>query len=130
MSHLSKIRTVLTDLRWLKLALADLQCTYDEGALFVKRGQEQMPVSLKIVQSPQVAISGELGFKSREEELESVADWHGRDGVVNKKFLDTVTQRYAYHAIREKMEEQGFRLDEERLEKNGREIHLVLRRSS
>ena len=50
-------------------------------------------------------------------------------GVVTRqtKFLQQVTQRYAYHVARAKLEEQGFVLSSEEVQKDGR-IHLVLRR--
>ena len=43
------------------------------------------------------------------------------------QFLQQVSQRYAYHAARAKLEEQGFTLASEEVREDGR-IHLVLRR--
>jgi hypothetical protein len=47
--------------------------------------------------------------------------------VRRTKFLQQVTQRYAYHVARAKLEEQGFALSSEEMQQDGR-IHLVLRR--
>lgn len=129
MSHLSTIRTVLTDLRWLKLALADLDCTFGEGGT-VKRNHEKFAVQLKLNSSAKLPVAGELGFTASESgEIECVADWHGSAGVVNHPFLQAVTQRYAYHVVKEKLAEQGFLVDQESMEA-GKEIHLVMRRVS
>ncbi len=43
------------------------------------------------------------------------------------KFLQQMTQRYAYYVARAKLEEQGFALSNEEVQQDGR-IHLVLRR--
>lgn len=43
------------------------------------------------------------------------------------ELLQKLTQRYAYHAAREKLEAQGFTLASEEVQQDGR-IHLVLRR--
>jgi len=43
------------------------------------------------------------------------------------ELLQALTQRYAYHAAREKLEAQGFTLAGEEVQQDGR-IHLVLRR--
>ena len=48
-------------------------------------------------------------------------------GTSQEKFLQQVTQRYAYCAARAKLEEQGFALASEQVQEDG-QIHLVLRR--
>jgi hypothetical protein len=56
-----------------------------------------------------------------------VADWWGIRDVKQAQFLQQVMQRYAYHAARTKLEEQGFALVSEEVQQ-GEHIHLVLRR--
>ncbi len=128
MSHLSKIRTVLTDLNWLKLALDDLGCTYANGGT-VRRNNEAEAVDLLLETSPNQPVDGELGFKINESGIECVADWHGRAALPNNRFINAVTQRYAYHVVKNKLAEQGFYVDQENIE-HGKEIHLVMRRVS
>ena len=45
----------------------------------------------------------------------------------SQQWLNRLTQRYAYHVARAKLEEQGFALVTEETQQDGR-IHLVLRR--
>jgi len=42
--------------------------------------------------------------------------------------MGDLTRRYAYHAARSKLEEQGFSLVEEQVE-DGNRVHLVMRRA-
>jgi hypothetical protein len=51
----------------------------------------------------------------------------GIRGIDQERFLQQVTQRYAYHAARAKLDEQGFSLVSEEVQE-GERIHLVLRR--
>ena len=57
-----------------------------------------------------------------------VADWWGIKDINQNKFLQQVSQRYAYHAAKAKLEEQGFSLVSEETQE-GERIHLVLRRT-
>ncbi len=70
----------------------------------------------------------DIGFRKTGDSYECVADWYGLRDIDQKLFLDQIAQRYAYHATRAKLEEQGFTVADE-TEKDGR-IHLVLRRMS
>lgn len=129
MSHLSKIKTVLTEAKWLTAALSDLDCDFTQAQERVQRGQEVIPVDVKVNKSPRVPISGEVGFVFECDHIESIGDWHGVDGAINRKFLEAVTQRYAYNVVKDQLALQGFRVDQETLENHGKEIHLLLRRS-
>jgi hypothetical protein len=68
-----------------------------------------------------------VGFRKAGKTYEMVAgDWSFL-GISRKEFLQQMTQRYAYHVARAKLEEQGFALSSEEVQQDGR-IHLVLRR--
>jgi hypothetical protein len=56
-----------------------------------------------------------------------VADWWGIRDIKQERFLQQVMQRYACHAARARLEEQGFALVSEEMQQ-GKRIHLVLRR--
>jgi hypothetical protein len=53
----------------------------------------------------------------------------GLPGPANKKFLQQLSQRYAYHAAVSKLQEQGFDLISEEIAE-GERIHLVMRRTA
>ena len=108
-------------------ALADLGYAPVEGALEI-RGYlgVRTAVEIKIAtQNPEY----DIGFRKTGETYQCVADWFGLREIDQTRFIEQITQRYAYHAARAKLEEQGFALASEEKQKDGR-IHLVLRRMS
>jgi hypothetical protein len=70
-----------------------------------------------------------VGFRKAGKTYELVADWFGIKEISQDTLLQQVTQRYAYHAARDKLEAQGFALAAQEVRQDGR-IHLVLRRMS
>ncbi|MBN1954050.1 MAG: DUF1257 domain-containing protein [Anaerolineae bacterium] len=124
MSHFSRIRTQMVEKEYLKRALEDLGYTVEEGAVAARGyGGRRAQVEMRI--SPRRGY--DIGFRRSGGAYEIVADWWGVRGVNRKKLLQQLTQRYAYHAARAKLEEQGFALVSEEVEQGDR-IHLVLRR--
>lgn len=69
----------------------------------------------------------DIGFRKVGGAYQCVADWYGLREFNQQKFIEKLTQRYAYHAARAKLEAQGFTLASEQVHEDGR-IHLVLRR--
>ena len=115
MSHISRIKTQMAEQEYLLQALDDLGYTYDEvrrhGAIRVH--------------TPSRVYS--ITFRKSGNTYECVADRDGIRHSVQRVFLQQVTQRYAYHATRAKLEKQGFSLVEENAQE-GNHIHLRLRR--
>jgi hypothetical protein len=123
-SHFTRIRTQMVERKYLLLALESLgySCETDNVEIHGFGGQRQ-PVEMKI----STASPGyDIGFRRSGEAYEIVADWWGIRDLSRAEFLQKVTQRYAYHATRAELEDQGFALVEEETE--GDRIHLVLRR--
>jgi len=52
----------------------------------------------------------DIGFRRTDSGYEVVADWWGVRGLEQKEFLRQLNHRYAYHAARAKLQEQGFNL--------------------
>jgi hypothetical protein len=126
MSHFSRIQTQLIEKAYLTQALSDLGFQYEEGCLQVEgfMGQKaQVDILLRLKNSYSIGLRESAGS------YEIVADWAGVRGVTQKDFIQRLTQRYAYHTTRAKLEAQGFNLVEETQSETG-QIHLVLRRSS
>ena len=84
---------------------------------------EKTQVDIKI----HMRLSYDIGLRSTPNGYEIVADWWGVRGVKRQELTDKLMQRYAYHATRAKLEEQGFSLVSEENQENG-QIRLVLRR--
>jgi hypothetical protein len=72
----------------------------------------------------EVKVSRKAGFRRVGSAYAMVT--RGMNSQEERDLLQSVTQRYVYHAAREKLEAQGFTLASEE-EQEGR-IHLVLRR--
>jgi hypothetical protein len=126
MSHFSRIQTQIVDKAFLIQAFSDLGFQYEEGRLQVDgfMGQKaEVEILLRLKNSYSIGLRESSGS------YEIVADWSGVRGVTQKDFIQRLTQRYAYHTARAKLEAQGFSLVEETKSENG-QIHLVLRRSS
>ena len=70
----------------------------------------------------------DIGFRKKGATYELVADWYGIEDIEPKRFLKEVHQQYAYHAVKERMAEQGFEVVEEEKEED-KTIHLTVRRA-
>lgn len=124
MSHFSRIQTQIIDKRLLLQALKDLGYRYEEGELQLPGfAAQQTPVEIRI----QLPLSYDIGFRKVGDTYEAVADWSGVRGIQSTDFINQVSQRYAYHATKEKLELQGFTLVEEQVQDTG-QIRLLLRR--
>jgi len=126
MSHFTRIRTQMVEKDYITAALQELGHQCEVGELKIRGyGGKKTQVEIKI----QTKSKGyEVGFRKAGATYEMVADWYGVRGVNRKQLMQDVSQRYAYHATRAKLEQdENFSLVEEKVDEDGR-IHLVLRR--
>lgn len=124
MSHFSRINTKMDDKKYVLMALKDLGFSYEEGAQQV-RGFSGITMDVDI--RVPLKLSYDLGLRKNGSSYEIVADWFGVRGINQKDFTQKLMQRYAYHATRDKLEQQGFAMVEEKVEETG-QIRIVLRR--
>lgn len=124
MSHFSRINTAFVEEKYLLAAIKDLGYQFETGKQKIRAfGGTHTEADIKI----KLRFSYDIGLKKTADgQYQVVADWFGVKGTSQKKFMDQLTQRYAYHATIDKLTEQGFALIEEQSEKG--EIKLVLRR--
>jgi hypothetical protein len=126
MSHFTRIKTKIIDKEYLKQALTDMGYTYQEGNVQVNGySGNRTSAELKI---PTGNPSYDIGFQKQGDRYEIIADWWGIKNIQQAQFVQTLNQKYAYHAAKSKLEEQGFCLVSEEVEQ-GNQIHLVLRRT-
>ncbi len=124
MSHISRVKTTMVNQDFILKALDDLAYRYETGSQAIRGfGGNQVNVDIKI----SLPFSYDIGLRKTDQGFEIVADWFGVRGIKQKEFTERLLQRYAYHASRAKLEEQGFTLVEEAEEKG--QIRLVLRRA-
>ena len=123
MSHISRIKTRMEVKEYLLKAIEDMGYKYEEGNLPLSGFVDHVYVDVKIP----MRLSFDIGFRSTSKGYEIIADWWGVRGIKRKEFTDKLMQRYAYHAAKAKLEEQGFSLVSEENQADG-QIRLVLRR--
>jgi hypothetical protein len=124
MSHFSRIQTRLSQCEYLLAALRDLGYEPQVGELEAC-GFAGMRTRVEVKVAASAAY--DIGFQATADGYTVVADWWGIPGIDQQVFLDRLHQRYAYHATRARLLEQGFQLVEEQTRPDG-QIHLVLRR--
>jgi hypothetical protein len=124
MSHFSRIQTQMVDKKFILQALKDMGFSYQEGDQQVTGfGGQKTSVDIRIP----LKLSYDIGLRKKGSAYEVVGDWFGVKGINQKDFTNRLMQRYAYHATRAKLEEQGFDMVEEEVEETG-QIRIVLRR--
>ena len=124
MSHFSRIATQMKEKDAVLKAIADLGFTYEEGdQQVIGFGGQKTPVDIRI----KIPHSYDVGLRRKGDSYELVADWFGVRGINQKDLTQRLTQRYAYHTTRAKLEQQGFNMVEEKVEETG-QIRIVLRR--
>lgn len=126
MSHFSRIKTQMVEKEYLLQALKDSGYAYEVGENLKIRGYgwQKTPIAIRVSTK---SGSYDIGFRKNGRSYECVADWWGIRGMNQQKFLQQITQRYAYHAARVRLEAQGFSLVSEEVQEGNR-IHLRLRR--
>lgn len=121
MSHITVLRTQLTNAEGLAKALEDMGMT----PVKIIPGDKPRVVAGSLLQR---ALGLGLSFQQgRNGAYAAVLSGFGAERYQEAEWQRKLTQRYAYHVARAKLEAQGFTLVEEKVEA-GDEIHLVLRR--
>lgn len=125
MSHFTQLKTRMVEREHLLQALQDLGYHYQQGQLDVYGfAGQHVPVEIKV---PTGNKNYDIGFRQTGGFYEIVADWGVIRDIDQEQFRQQLLQRYAYHAARAKLEQQGFTLAGEEVGEDG-QIHLVLRR--
>jgi len=125
MSHISRIRTHITDLSLLLQALTDLGYQPETGEDLEIKGMAA--ASIKVEVKIPLRMSSDIGFRKVGDFYEIVADWWSVRVVKQKEVTDKVSQLYAYCAAVQKLKEHGFNLVSQETGEKG-QIRLVLRR--
>lgn len=124
MSHFTCVKTKMVEKAYLVKALEDLGYPFQDGGTVRGYGNRQTPAEIKLTtKNP----GYDIGFVNGGDGYEIVADWYGIRDIKQQQFVEQLTQRYAYHTTRAKLETQGFTLVNEESQQDGR-IHLVVRR--
>jgi hypothetical protein len=133
MSHYTRLKTRITDPAALQQALADLGFPEVEvhataQPLVGFEGSQRAQKAEVIIRRKHVGwLSNDIGFqRSADGTFEAVISEYDRNWY-SQAWLNRLLHRYAYHATRARLKEQGFDLIQEEQAPDGR-IHLRLRR--
>jgi hypothetical protein len=130
MSHFTTIKTKFVAAEPLKKALADVRAEFNLGEVREDTsvsGYQGNTTRAELVVSTRNR-GYDIGFRKQGDTYELVADWYGIKDINQSALTARLAQRYAYHAVKEKLDQQGFALVEEEV-KQDKTIHLVLRRA-
>jgi hypothetical protein len=130
MSHFTRLKTHMVEKEFLIKALEDLGYNWEtsEQGLEVRNlGVARQKVEIRVKLGG--LFGRQVGFARSGSNYEIIADWSGVARNEREKFANQITQRYAYHAARAKLQAQGFDLLSEEQSENG-QIRLVLRRAN
>nr|MBN1229714.1 DUF1257 domain-containing protein [Anaerolineae bacterium] len=121
MSHFTRIKTQLKDLHIVKQALEDLGYEVFAGSV---RGFQSQQAAADLVIRP--GGTYDIGFREENDKIVMIADIWGL--TINRdKFLEQVTQRYAYLVVLKEAHALGFEAVEEETQRDG-SIRLVMQR--
>jgi hypothetical protein len=127
MSHFSNIKTQIRNLDSLKAALTDLGIDWKSGPHQVRGYRGQTHTAEVTIEQDN---GYDIGFTNNGEAYELVADlqfWQQAWSV--DRFINKVSQQYAYHTVLEETNKQGFQIAEQSNREDG-SIKLVLQRWS
>lgn len=127
MSHFSQIKTQIRNLSSLQAALTDLGIDWKSGPKEVRGYRGQTYTAEVVIEQDN---GYDIGFSWNGNEYELVADlqfWKQVGSV--ERFLNRVTQRYAYHTVVSETSRKGFQVAEQQQNADG-SIRLVLQRWS
>jgi hypothetical protein len=126
MSHFSNIKTKIRNLNSLTAALSDLGIEWKDGDNTPVRGYQGDTRTAQAIVEQENGY--DIGFCFNGEEYELVTDlqfWQQAWSV--DRFINKVSQRYAYHTVMEQATKQGFQVAEEKNQQDG-SIRLVVQR--
>lgn len=133
MSHFTTVKTRIVETDALVKALADVGFSSVEvhemaQHLYGYQGDVRRQTAEVIVRRKFVGrASNDIGFKGNAEGVyDAIISGYDRSKF-NDKWLSSLTHRYAYHAARDKLQQQGFDMISEETNADG-QVHLVLRR--
>ena len=125
MSHFSHLKTKIRNLTSLQSALTQLKVDWKSGPREVRGYRGQTHTAEVVVEQDN---GYDIGFSWNGQEYELVADlqfWQPNGSV--ERFLQKVTQQYAYQTVMSETAKQGFQVAEQQKNEDG-SIRLVLQR--
>ena len=122
MSHFTSVKTKIKNMSMLRRILKELGYEYteaEEGQKVKVLGYQGQKTDADLV--IHASKTYEIGVKQTAEGMVFVADWWGVEttrGVSEEDFVNQITQRYAYHTVKEAVSAKGYTVQEEEVEEN------------
>ena len=133
MSHFTTIKTQITDKNVLlkalsELGFSDVECHETAQHLYGFQGDARAQTAEIIIRRKYVgSASNDIGFKRHGDgTFEAIISEYDRR-TYSQQWVGRLQQRYAYHTVREQLDQNRFTLVEEKVEAD-QTIRLVVRR--
>src|SRR3954467_9159107 len=111
MSHISTIRTRMTQRDHVRSALKDLGFAVQEDVPVIVHFQgEERSRQIQADFAVFVTGPGDILILKTGPVFDVNADWEVLSGITKDSFLGRLTQRYAYHVTKSQLDSQGFDL--------------------
>ena len=134
MSHFSKIKTRISNKKYLIQALRQMNYDIEENSKCVGYNGNKIDADI-VIKLPETNYN--IAFIKSDNSYDLVADWYGLKGLDSKNIVskieenitiieNKIKQQYAYNSTVESLKEKGFSIDEE-IRENG-EIRIKLSR--
>jgi hypothetical protein len=127
MSHFTTIQTQIVVKDYLLKALSDLEYKWEEGNLEVRGYQGNLTRAEIRLETGNPGY--DIGFRKQDQNYEVVADWWGIESINQEEFVQQVNRLYAYHAVKDQLEQQDFTFVEEEVRADNT-IHISVRRTT
>jgi hypothetical protein len=125
MSHFTRIKTKLVNGDLVAQSLTELGIKFQRGNQTIKGFMGgRTTAEFKI---PTSSASYDIGLSRNNGAYEIVADWYGVKNFKQNELVTQLNRTYSILATKQSLEDQGFNLISETVEKTG-EVRLLLRR--
>ena len=136
MSHITKVKSKINNLETLKTALKNLNFDIIENkngeTIKIKSWNRQTIDMENVVMEIKTGTPYNVGviFNEEDKTYEFVSDWWGIETYTQlneEKFLNKITQRYAYDSVMSKLNEKGYNFIKEEVDDKNN-IRIVVRK--
>lgn len=138
MSHITSVKSKISDLQILKKTLQDLNISFSENVdnqkVAIKLWNNEVVEKDNVVLNIDTGSPHNIGVILNEEtnSYEFISDWWGVETytkMTEEQFVNKINQKYAYNSVLEKVKDQGYDFIEEEVDEDNN-IRLVVRRWS
>ncbi|MBR56546.1 MAG: hypothetical protein CMH54_00650 [Myxococcales bacterium] len=122
MSHFTSVETKIKNVNLLKRVLKELGYEFteaEEGQKVQVKGYQGQKTEADMV--IHASKTYDIGVRVTEKGVQFISDWWGVEttrGVSEEEFINSITQRYAYHTVKDAVSAKGYTVQEEEVDEH------------